>query len=432
MQKPKDKKILIITYYWPPSGGSGVQRWVKFAKYLKKFGWTPIVLTVDPNKASYFQIDNSQIGDVEGIETYYTNSIEPLNWLSKLIGKKNIPHSGFSNVEKSTVTQKMLRFFRGNLYVVDLRKGWNKYAFKKAKEIIQIHDIKNVITTSPPHSTQLIGRDLKDEMNINWIADLRDPWTDIFYYQDFMKLPFIAKKEKSIENSVLQKADKVFTVSRHLQLSFRSQVSNPSKVYVVENGFDPTDEQVISNAELTDVKLKGAFNIAYVGVIGELYNIKSFIKAFKTVVEKNQYIHLTFIGHHSEAIVRVFKEFKLLQNVSFVPYLPKHELNNYYKQVDLALLVIPDSPNNEGIITGKIFEYISRQLPVLGIGPLKGDAAFILNETNSGKMYNYDDQLGIAGFIEDQLMRRNNFTFDGVDKYSREALTVKMLEYLVE
>lgn len=421
------KKILIITYYWPPSGGSGVQRWVKFAQYLPKYGWDPIILTVDPKKASYFLTDES-ISIPESAEVYKTDSFEPLKIASNLIGKKNVPHSGFSNINKKSLPQKVFKFLRGNLFSIDPRKGWNKYALKKAEELINKFDINHVVTTSPPHSSQLIGLALKKKYSITWVSDLRDPWTDMFYYNDLMKLPFLKKKEEKIEKKILDKADTVITVSKGLKEIFEKKMYDASKIHIIENGYDTSD--YAKPAADYKHQLKGEFKILYIGVLSELYNISSVFGAIKTLAKNNHQISLTFVGLQSDQIKQEVVDLGLTNLVTFYPYVNKDELINYYVQSDLLLLAIPDTLDNKGIITGKIFEYISMKKPVLGVGPKDGDAAAILREVNAGEMFDYGEQTLIEEFIKANYSGQSVKNFANSERYSRDNLTKKLVEII--
>ena len=176
------KKVLIISYYFPPSGGSGVQRWLKFVKYLPEFGYEPIVLTVDPTVASYPQIDATLLQDIPSlVRVERTTTREMLSLYKRVSPTKEIPYGGFANENTQGLFSTISRFIRGNFFLPDPRRGWNKFAYKKACELIEQEQIDTVITTSPPHSTQLIGLKLKKRFpSIQWIADLRDPWRDIF------------------------------------------------------------------------------------------------------------------------------------------------------------------------------------------------------------------------------------------------------------
>ena len=211
------KKILIITYYWPPSGGAGVQRWLKFTKFLPEFGFKPVILTVDDNAASYAQLDESLLKEIDpNLSVYKTKTFEPYNLYRKLSNKKEIPYGGFSNQRKITLFEKLSRFIRGNLFIPDPRRGWNRYAIKKALELIRSEQIEVVVTTGPPHSTHLIGKKVKEKTGIRWIADFRDPWTDIYYYKDLYHLGLANKLDRYLEKNVLKLADQIITVSEEV------------------------------------------------------------------------------------------------------------------------------------------------------------------------------------------------------------------------
>ena len=174
------KKTLIITYYWPPGGGAGVQRWLKMARHLPDFEIEPFILTVDPGYATYPATDNTLENDIpRGLKVFKTKATDYFRILSK--DKKAISSAGFAKEGKNSFREKVARFIRGNIFIPDPRRGWNRFAFGKAVEVIDNNGINTVITTSPPHSTQLIGLKLKKRFpEIKWIADLRDPWTDIY------------------------------------------------------------------------------------------------------------------------------------------------------------------------------------------------------------------------------------------------------------
>ena len=181
---PQNKKVLIITYYWPPCGGAGVQRWLKFAKYLPGYGWEPYVLTVDPDYAEYPVTDTDLLNDVHpDLFVFYTKAPKTLFQLyKKITGRKVMPYGGFSNENKPGFFDKFMRFIRGNFFLPDPRRSWNRELIKKAEEIIKTKDVNIVITSSTPHSTQLAGMKLKKRNDITWIADIRDPWPDIYYH----------------------------------------------------------------------------------------------------------------------------------------------------------------------------------------------------------------------------------------------------------
>jgi glycosyltransferase involved in cell wall biosynthesis len=239
-------KVLIVTYYWPPGSGAGVQRWLKFSKYLPSLGWEPVILTVDPGYASYPAIDNTLEKDIpESIKVYKTKATDYFRIYKK--DKSGIPSAGFANSDESGFKAKILRFIRGNFFIPDPRKGWNKFAFRKACEIIEQEKISFVITTSPPHSTQLIGLKLKKKYPaINWIADLRDPWTDIYYYSMFYHTFLARSIDRLLEKKVLLGADRIITVGKSLKELFSGKAEGLGrKIRVITNGFDDDDPRNI-------------------------------------------------------------------------------------------------------------------------------------------------------------------------------------------
>lgn len=426
MEKKIKKRVLIITYYWPPSGGAGVQRWLKFAKYLPEFDIEPIILTVDPNHASYLQIDKSLGKDISlDLKVFKTKSFEPLSLLSKILGKKNIAYGGFTNVNKKSILQIVLRFIRGNFFIPDARVGWNKYAYKKAKEIISEYKIDTVITTSPPHSTQLIGLKLKKKLNINWIADFRDPWTDIYYYKDLLHTRLVKRIDEKKEREVLEKADKVIVVGKLLKENFYGKI-NQEKFVVITNGYDEEDFE-----EHKHVRPE-KFTITYTGTLSDQYNVAAFIEACKMLKSKGVDFIIRFIGNVAESKLNEFKNAGLLENVEIVNYVPHQESIKYLYNSSALLLVIPDFNGNKGILTGKLFEYLASGIPIVGIGPTDGDASEIIDECEVGEMFDYTE---IEKIYENLHNLIRSFRVKQNDskqylKYSRKNITQQLKELI--
>ncbi len=426
MEKKINKRVLIITYYWPPSGGAGVQRWLKFAKYLPEFDIEPIILTVDPNHASYLQIDKSLEKDISlDLKVFKTKSFEPLSLLSKILGKKNIAYGGFTNVNKKSILQIVLRFIRGNFFIPDARVGWNKYAYKKAKEIISEYKIDTVITTSPPHSTQLIGLKLKKKLNINWIADFRDPWTDIYYYKDLLHTRLVKRIDEKKEREVLEVADKVIVVGKSLKENFYSKI-NQEKFVVITNGYDEEDFE-----EQKHVRPE-KFTITYTGTLSDQYNVAAFIEVCEAIKSKGVDFIIRFIGNVAESKLNEFKNASLLENVEIVNYVPHQESIKYLYNSSALLLVIPDFNGNKGILTGKLFEYLASGIPIVGIGPTDGDASEIIDECEVGKMFDYTETEKIYenlyNLIESFRIKQNDSK--QYLKYSRKNLTQQLKELI--
>ncbi len=400
------KKVLIITYYWPPSGGAGVQRWLKFAKYLPEFGWQPVILTVDPEYASYPQRDESLFSEVDSnCLVYTTKSFELYNLYKWVSGKKEVPYGGFANESKEGLLQKASKFLRGNFLLPDPRKGWNKYALKRAEELIRQYNIDTVVTTSPPHSTQLIGLKLKQKFNIRWIADLRDPWTDIYYYNQFKHMALALKVDKGYERKVIENADRLVTVSEDVKRIFteKSNLQIAAKTAVIPNGFDEEDFRI------TEVQAETHKVITYTGTISEAYDVDAFLEALSGLNENLK----------SNILIR------------FVGKVPPSVAQKFRNTADLLLLVIPKVKNNQGILTGKFFEYLASQKPLLAIGPVDGDLARIMEETQCGKLFDYADADGMLRFAEEKLNAPFTPSDNALAKsYSRKELTRKIAEIL--
>jgi glycosyltransferase involved in cell wall biosynthesis len=420
------KKVLVATYYWPPSGGPGVQRWLKFVKYLPQFGYQPVVLTVDPAEATYPLRDESLLNEVHGdTEVVTTPTSEPYSLYKKLLGKKEVPYSGFANEKQSGLISNFARFVRGNLYVPDARVGWNKHALKKALELIDQYQIETVITTSPPHSTQLLGLNIKKlRPAVKWIADLRDPWTDIFYYGKMLHLPFIRKKDARMERHVLMNADTVITVSNSLAKSYQTKIpDNFRKSFeVITNGFDPDDFSV-NPLRSTDEFL----TVGYTGTLSEEYDLSGFLIAISEIATKQpKPIKLNFTGSISTHWKEKLQNLKGSIECNFKNHVSHDEAILQMQNSGLLLLIIPSIEGNKGIVTGKIFEYIASMRPVLGIGPVDGDAADILSDTGAGKMFAYNDVAGIKEYIDSGMAMLPEPKKSKVYKYSRPALTEKL------
>jgi len=420
------KKVLIITYYWPPAGGPGVQRWLKLAKYLPEAGVQPFILTVDPEQATYPLRDESLLDQVpDDIEVIRTDNKELFNVYKKASGRKEVPFSGFANEsDKPGFRQKAARFARGNFFLPDARKSWNKFAYQKALEVIEKHNIEAVITTSPPHSTQLVGLKLKKKLGIKWIADFRDPWTDIYYYDKFYPTGLARKLDQTWEARVLENADTVVTVSADLKKIFaeKSGKIDAEKIKIVPNGFDPDD---------FDNKRSGQkskpFTILYAGTITEQYPLQNLLDQLK-----GKDLRLRFIGRRDQKTDQLLQSYQAEIDISLEGYMPKSELNQQLQSADALLLIIPDIAANKGILTGKLFDYMGSATPIIAIGPDRGDAGKIILETRSGKYFAYYED-GIADYLTSlESAKPKAFEPDQneVEQYSRKKQAASIAGFL--
>lgn len=427
------KRVLIITYYWPPSGGAGVQRWVKFARYLPLYGWEPVILTVDPQRASYPQRDESLLNDVaDQLPVFHTKTSEPYSFYKKVSSNREIPYGGFANTKKQDLKEKILRFIRGNFFVPDPRRGWNRFAYKKAVQLIRDYDIRYVITTSPPHSTQLIGMKLRKKMPVRWIADLRDPWTDIYYFKDLYPVFWTRLTNRYLERKVLETADLVFTVSGNLKTLFLSKGEiAPEKVKVVFNGFDEKD------FEVTELKKQSnQLMIGYFGTIAAGYNISGLIEAASQLPEETmEKIYFRFTGSMPAEIRRKFRNSLPVNQFESLGFIAHSEIGKSMALCDVLLLIIPDAPSNKGIITGKLFEYLAARKPILLLGPVDGDAADIVRKTGSGLVCAPGDTNSIRKALQMLAGENSDLTLpvrneEEIKAFSRRQQTQTMAGFL--
>ena len=411
------KKVLLITYYFPPSGGAGVQRWLKTINYLPKAGVETIVLTVDPQVASYPQVDESLCKEVpDFVKVYKTKTKEILSIYKKVSPQKQVPYGGFANEPNPTLLQKISRFIRGNFFLPDPRRGWNKFALAKAKQIIEQEGIETIITTSPPHSTQLIGLELKRLYpHIKWVADLRDPWTDIYYNEDLYQTSWARKRNAAYESSVLSGADCIITVSEECKRLFAEKADVAEKISVVPNGYDTKD---FINSTIINKKEKITPNyLTYVGVMAPQYDLEP----LKSLVQGRNNILLRFVGVISENIKREIESWGV--QTEFIPYVSHAEAIAYMRSADALLLFIPNVPNNEGILTGKLFEYLASERKILLFGPENGDAMKLIKECEAGECYTKD-------FSLDKFLAMTYLGNDNYKNYSRKALAGKIASLL--
>ena len=414
------KKALIITYYWPPSGGAGVQRWLKFVKYLPEFDIQPVVLTVDPAHAEYPVLDPSLEADVAPeIEVYRTRCKGVYDWYKILTRSETAPYSGFANEGKPGLLQKIARFIRGNFFLPDARRGWIKYAFAEACRIIEKHGIDTIITTGPPHSTHLTGLKLKKKYGLKWIVDFRDPWTTIYYNDSLYQTRWAQRINQRQEQSALDACDHLLLVSVD-----REKLSvAPQKVTFIPNGFDPEDF-IIPKTEFPEI-----FTICYTGTIADSYPTASLLAAV-AFLKEHIVFKLLFVGKVTDAIRKDFSDC-LGNAVEFVDFVSHPVAINYMMSSYLLLLMIPKTENNKYIMPGKVFEYMATEKPVLVIGPTDSMAAKIVRQANTGAAFDDSDAEGMKNFLLQQYQSFLDKKYPEADQdfiqgFSRKALTGKI------
>ena len=388
------KRILVATYYWPPAGGPGVQRWLKMAQALKQLGHDVEVLTVDPAYATYPLRDESLIVEAEGITVHSTRARDWFGTYQKLTRRKEVPFSGFANqAGKPGPIQRVSRWVRGNLFIPDPRRGWNRYAVTEALKQHALKPYDLVVTSGPPHSTHLIGLELQ-RRGLRWWADFRDPWTDIYYYRMFYPSAWARRRDAELERSVLERAERVLTVSDDLKRLLASKLNGDSgKFVVVPNGYDPADFE--ANAQVPNNPVR---TLVYTGTLTLDYPLEALYTALRTYCRAHGSLKLVFAGRPAQeakdALEALTRELPL--SVEFKGYLPHVESVALLQGADALLLLIPELPNNRGILTGKLFEYLGSGRPIWGFGPVDGDANAIVRETHAGGLYEDPQQAADA------------------------------------
>ena len=384
------KKVLIITYYWPPSGGSGVQRWLKFSKYLRDFNIEPVIYTVD--NPSYPINDTSLESEIPlGLEVLKQPIFEPNSFLSIFGNNKKKESAGFLN-PNPTLLGRFFQYVRANYFIPDARKFWIIPSVKFLSNYLKNNKIDAIITTGPPHSMHLVGLALRDKFKIKWISDFRDPWTEIDYFQQLPLTKKANKKHHQLEQEVLEKSDMVIVVGETMKKKFLKHNHN---IEVLTNGFDSYENSLT-------IELDSNFSITHVGSMNTdrnptilwevLYEISS-----ENIDFKNN-LRIKFIGKIDDTVIQDIQVFNP-KNIVRIPYLDHKEVRKYQASSQVLLLSINQVPNAKGIITGKIFEYLQAKRPILGIGPEDGDAAAILKKTNAGNIVGFNNKVELKSEV---------------------------------
>lgn len=415
-----EKKVLIITYYWPPSGGSGVQRWLKFTKYLPQYGWKPIVFT--PENPDFQLKDESLMKDLsKGIEVVKIPIWEPYQLFNRLTGKKKGTEQVIIGQQHGGIIHTLGMTLRGNLLIPDPRCFWIKPAVKFLKTYLKDHPVDAIVTTGPPHSMHMIGLKLHRATSIPWIADFRDPWTNIDFYKDLHLTRLADYVHRRKEQQVISEANVVVSVTPTWCAELKEK--HPQKVALVHNGYDEDD------IPKEKTKPDEEFSIVHIGSINEARNPKILWQALNELLpiheELRKNLKIKLVGKTDPSVVEDISRFELTNYVQQTGYIPHHEAIQYQQNAQILLLLINNTPNANGILTGKLYEYMASQRPILAIGPLRSDIATLMNETNAGMIVDFDDLIGmkqaINTFFERYQKGALNTSASGYEKYSRKA-----------
>ena len=423
------KKILIITYYWPPAGGPGVQRWLKFVKYLPDFGVQPIVYI--PENPTYPIVDENLVNEVSEKAIILKQTIfEPYqlaSFLSKNKTKKM--NSGIiPNQKKQSFLDKTFLWIRGNLFIPDARVFWVKPSVAFLEQYIIENNIDTIITSGPPHSLHLIGLELKQKLNLKWFADFRDPWTTIGYHKSLRLSSFAAKKHKALEHQVLNTADTIIVTSKTTKTEFEAITRQP--IEVITNGYDT--EQVAK--QTLDTK----FSLAHIGSFlserNPLILWESLVELTQEIPDFKSHLEIKLIGAVSQEVLETIMHFGLNPYLNNLGYLSHAEAIAQQRKSQVLLLIEIDSEDTKSIIPGKLFEYMVSNRPIIAIGPKDSDFAEIINNTNTGVFLKYSEKMKLKSvilefynqFLEGKLQSNGV----GLQHYSRKNLTKQLVSLL--
>jgi glycosyltransferase involved in cell wall biosynthesis len=427
------RKVLIISYYWPPAGGPAVQRILKFAKFLPEYGWQPIILSV---KNGEFPVTDQKFLDEIPNEclVFKSSSFEPYGIYKKFSGQHLSAKIPVAVLTQQDINwrKKFAHWIRLNLFIPDAKIGWYPLAVQLGKKLIQAHQPNIIMSTSPPATTHLIAMKLSKKSKIPWVADFRDPWTKIYHYDNLPKLKIIKKFDQYLENSVLKNASAITMVSPN----FFSNNIHRRKLKIIPNGFDLSDMKVVKK-NLPSEK----FTIKYMGSLKSRQYVDSFFVLLKELSENNELrknIRVEFIGLMDPLAHKKILEKNILIEILFLGYLPHDQALGRIADADLLLHVIGVSNLAKSVATGKLFEYLMIGRPILSYGPKGGQADRILNETGGGKLYDYSDKDGAKEYILNHYHRwkRKEVTFtpnpEKIKKYDRKQLTGKLVQTFEE
>lgn len=421
------KRVLIITYYWPPSGGSGVQRWLKFAKYLPETGWEPVIFTPE-NPDFDLKDETLEQGIPQGLEVIKFPIWEPYQLLDRIRGKKETHASRVLEQKDRSLVERAAIWLRANVMIPDPRIFWVKPSVKFLTNLVKNGQFQAVVTTGPPHSIHLIGRDLKRKTGIFWLSDFRDPWSQWEFLDKLPMQNLVRKRHQKLERSVLKEADVVTTISPTFQHDLQKLAGR--HIDLLTNGFDTEDLPVDFGPK---EKLAGSLHLVYTGVIDSIRNPVPLLKAMREeFVNEKATVSITFVGRVSDKVhEEVNSDGWLTTHVNFAGYVSHRAVFEFYHAADALVLILTDTKNAKGNIPGKLFEYMATGLPILALGDPYGDSAKIIRDAGAGKVVLHTDHVTIQIQLRKLFERSGQKNVaDSIASYSRKNLSVQLAKLL--
>lgn len=423
------KKLLIITYYWPPAGGPGVQRWLKFAKYLPDFNVQPIIYV--PQNPTYPIVDKSLVNEVSDKLIVIKKTIFEPYQLAGFFSKnkaKKISSGIISSAKKQSLVEKILLWIRGNLFIPDARVYWVNPSVRYLKKYIQENNIDTIVTSGPPHSLHLIGLKLKQELELKWYADFRDPWTSIGYHKALKLSSYANKRHKTLEKLVLNTADTIIVTSKTTKTEFEAITNKP--IAVITNGYDLE--------KITKQPLNEKFTMAHIGSFLSDRNPKILWEVLHELINENTLFadcfQLKLIGKTSQEIIDSIVEHQLYKYCNNLGYVSHIEALEHQRTAQVLLLIEINSEETKSIIPGKLFEYMVSERPIIAIGPKNSDFAEIITETNTGVFFTYNEKERlkkiIISYFDLYLENKLQVHPVGLQQYSRKSLTAQLAQLI--
>lgn len=422
------KKALIVTYYWPPAGGPGVQRWLKFVTYLRDFSIEPVVYI--PENPNYPLLDKSLVAEIPtGIRVLKQPIFEPYKF-AEIFSRgdsKTISSGIIAKEQEQSAIQKLMLFVRGNFFIPDARKFWFKPSVNYLKSVLEKEMFDVLITTGPPHSLHLIGLELQKNLNIKWIADFRDPWTEIGYHKKLKLTRSSRQKHLNLESEVLNKADHIITTSYTIKAEFESKTTRP--IRVITNGFDKLQEEPITS---------DYFEISHIGSLLSGRSPNILWKAISEIVEDDpafrNKLKIRLAGKISSEVKESIEELGLQKYLQIDGYVSHKEALKLQNRASILLLLEIDSLETRGIIPGKIFEYFAAKRPILAIGPGNWEAGKMVLDTQSGTYLLFGDKEKVKSWIKDQFYQKESQGTkrmnSDISQYHRKELTGELADLI--